>query len=164
MHILTQKATAGGVVPCDMLGTLLLLTHSDSVIKGCAGVNESGVPQIWTRVEALYAKASGSSMKQLLCERMEDLCTQLLSPQGTQSKEERQRVTALRVLGTLARQDMDTVLPKVMDYIGADVDAEDLLALSARDVAIYYTPEGELAKNTEFDSGYVCEVSLNPKP
>lgn len=141
----------GGVVPYDVLGLLLLLTHSETVMTGHVPYDTNGLPMVWSRIETASSKASGKAMKQVLCEHMESLCGELLSPNGTQSQDERQRLAALRVLGTLARQDLDVVLPKVMNFIGEDLNPEPLLAFGSRDIAIYYTPEGELAKNTEFD-------------
>ena len=149
---------SGGTVPNALLGTLLLLTHSDTLMSGVKPFAGNGLPAIWSRLEVLSSKATGKPMREVLCENMSLLCSQLLGPEGTQSRDAGQRRAALRVLATLARQDLDTVLPKVMAFIGDDLNPEPLLACTTRDIAIYHTPEGELAKNTEFDSGYVCEV------
>ena len=148
----------GGAVPYELLGTLLLMTHSDTLMSGVKPCVGNGLPAIWSRIEILSSKATGKAMREVLCENMELLCSQLLGPEGTQSRDAGQRRAALRVLATLARQDLDTVLPKVMAFIGDDLNAQRLLAFTSKEIAIYYTPEGQLAKNTEFDSGYVCEV------
>jgi len=146
----------GGVVSSQVLAKLLLATHCDAVMS--AACNPQAVSTVWLSIEHLSFKATGTRMQEVLCLHMETLCSQLLSPEGTQSTNVGQRRTALRVLATLARQDLDTLLPKVMDFIADDLKPEPLLVFAARDIAIYFTPEGQLAKNTEFDSGYVCEV------
>ncbi len=150
--------TPGGKVPVGVVAKLLLLTHSDTMMTGPMPRAKGGLPSVWARLERTNSTDSSKPMKQMLREQTEPLCAELLSPQGTQSEDARQRRAALRVLGTLAREDLDTVLPKVMNFMSDDLDPDPLLSFTARDVAIFYTPEGELAKNSEFDSGYVCEV------
>ena len=97
-------------------------------------------------------------MKELVCEHMQALSAQLLGGEGMHSEEAGQRSAALRVLGTLARHDFDAVKAGVMEVMRDDLDAAPLLAFSARDIAVYRTPAGELAKNADMDSGYVCKV------
>ena len=67
----------GGAVPNELLGTLLLLTHSDTLMSGVKPCVGNGLPAIWSRIEILSSKATGKAMREVLCENMELLCSQL---------------------------------------------------------------------------------------
>jgi hypothetical protein len=150
-------AVVSGAPPNSILGRIMLMAHSPLVLSGPRARNGDGLPAIWCEFGQRYASRDGG-FNAVVRECAEVLCAEILSEQGIRSDSEFDRACALAAIESLSRQALLESLDTVVDAVRADLDAETICSLTDKDIIIYRTPDGQLARFEQLESGYVPQT------
>ena len=143
--------------PTELMAQLLLIVHSPTILSGPLPLDSSGKPRVWAALRSRFEKGSPTFLEEMQ-RNTPSYCDALLSDFGIHSLNPFDRKSALNALSSLSQQAFHVVFPRVFAVLRADLDADVLLSFTKRDLEIYRTPEGQLARFADQESGYVPEV------
>lgn len=144
----------GAATPASALPGVLLLAHRRAARQAATLTHPGKAPRagaLWRLIAARIRAADPATFSEALStpEGAEAAAAALLGASGLASERPEDRDAALAAAASLAEWSPDAALGAVLRGLAEMADAAPHAALSAQDVKVYFTPEGELADDPQ---------------